>query len=595
MVSLTGGQIVCEYLRKEKVPYIVGIPGHGILPFLDAFVDQNDVKPIMVKHEQAAAHVADGYYRASGRPLGVFTSVGPGACNTVTGVATAYVDSSAMVVFTGSVQTYMFGRGILQEIERKHWSDFWQVIEPVVKRSWQVTRVDQLPRVLTQAFKLATTGRPGPVHIDLPVDIQAEAADVEIPEPAEHRAEGRLRGDAAQINKAVKLLLSAKRPSIIAGGGTIISNASEELSELAEFLGAPVMTTFRGISKGVFPEDHPLYGFYPGHATTIGNEITTKSDVILVVGSRLRDETTGSFTPGETFNVPPTKVIHVDIDSNEIGKNIATEIGIIGDAKSVLRDILEVMHSSRTQKSRKSSYTQSEYFKEIQRLRKDWEGEVEEQVNSNPMSIARVLKEARSFLARDSIVISSAGLPQEIVHQQFPIYYPRTYISSGGYSTMGFGIPAAIGAQLAAPDKQVLAVEGDGSFLMTGEEMTTAVQYGLPIVVLLLNNYGWVSIRDHQIRQHGMERTIATEFIDKKGKLYSPDFVKLAEAYRCYGEKVERPEDVKPALRRAFDSGKPAIVEAIVARKFPVSGAKGYRVWDLAPIPSYLRSRKGKS
>jgi acetolactate synthase-1/2/3 large subunit len=588
MVSLTGGQIVYEYLRKEKVPYIVGIPGHGILPFVDAFVGKDDIKPIMVKHEQAAAHVADGYYRASGRPLAVFTSVGPGACNTVTGVATAYVDSSAMVVFTGSVQTYMFGRGILQEIERTHWSDFWEVIQPVVKRSWQVTRVDQLPRVLTQAFKLATSGRPGPVHIDLPVDIQAEAADVEIPEPNTHRPGGRQRGDAAQIAKAAGLLLSASRPAIIAGGGAIISNASEELQEIAEFLGAPVTTTFRGISKGVFPEDHPLYGFYPGHGTSIGNAITTKADVILVVGSRLRDETTASFSLGETFNIPPTKIIHVDIDANEIGKNIETEIGIVGDAKSVLKDLLEAFNSMR---AKKRNYTQSDYFKEIQGLRKVWEEEVEEQRNSDPMSIARVLAEARSFLGRDSIVVSSAGLPQEIVHQQFPMYLPRTYISSGGYSTMGFGIPAAIGAKLASPDRQVMAIEGDGSFLMTGEEMTTAYQHGLPIVVLLLNNYGWISIRDHQIRQHGEKRTIATEFIDKRGDLYSPDFVKLAEAYRCYGEKVERPEDIKPALKRAFDSGKPAIVEARVSRKFPVSGAKGYTTWDLAPIPSHLRQR----
>ena len=206
MPFLTGGQIVLEYLKKEKVPYVVGIPGHGCLPLVDAFVGQDDVRPIMVKHEQSAAHVADGYYRASGNPLGVFTSVGPGACNTIVGVATAYVDSSAMVVFTGSVQTYMMGRGILQEVERKHWSDFWQVIDPVVKRSWQITRVDQLPRVLPQAFKLATTGRPGPVHIDLPADVQAEGADVEVPNPSMHRATGRQRGDSAQVERAAALL-----------------------------------------------------------------------------------------------------------------------------------------------------------------------------------------------------------------------------------------------------------------------------------------------------------------------------------------------------------------------------------------------------
>ncbi len=585
MVLLTGGQIVYEYLKKEKVPYIVGIPGHGCLPLLDAFVGKGDVKPIMVKHEQAAAHLADGYYRASGKPLAVFTSVGPGACNTVTGVATAYVDSSAMIVLTGSVQTYMFGRGILQEIERKHWSDFWRVIEPVVKRSWQVTRVDQLPRVLTQAFKLALGGRPGPVHIDLPVDIQAEAADVEILEPEQHRPEGRQRGDANQIKRAARLLLSAKRPAIIAGGGVITSGADGELKELAEFLGAPVLTTFRGMSKGVFPEDHPLYGFYPGHASPIGNAISTKSDVLLVVGSRLRDETTGSFTAGVALNVPPTKVLHIDLDINEIGKNVPTEVGILGDAKAVLSDLLDVLKSH----SKKRSYRQTEYFKEVQALRRQWEEELEEQRSLDPMSIARVLKEVRTFLEREAIVISSAGLPQELVHQQLPMYLPRTYISSGGYSTMGFGIPAAIGAKLASPKRQVLAIEGDGSFLMTGEEMTTAYQYGLPIVVLVLNNFGWISIRDHQLRQHGEKRSIATEFVDRNGRLYSPDFVKLADAYSCYGERVRKPEEIRPALRRAFQSGKPAIVEAIVARKYPVSGGKSYGVWDLAPIPSYLR------
>jgi acetolactate synthase-1/2/3 large subunit len=587
MVLLTGGQIIYEYLKKEKVPYIVGIPGHGCLPLVDAFVGQDDVKPIMVKHEQSAAHLADGYYRVSGKPLGVFTSVGPGACNTISGVATAYVDSSAMLVFNGSVQTYMMGRGILQEIERKHWSDFWQVIDPVVKRSWQITRVDQLPRVLPQAYKLATTGRPGPVQLDLPVDIQAEAADVEIPDPVMHRARGRQRGDAGEIERAAKLLVSSRRPAIIAGGGSIISGASGELMELAEYIGAPVCTTFRGISKGVFPEDHPLYGFYPGHGSPIGNAITTKADVLLVVGSRMRDETTGSFIRGVSLNVPPTKVIHIDIDGAEIGKNVPTAIGIVGDARSILRDLVDAIKA----RSKRRSYKSAPYYKEIQTLRKSWEDELVEMQAVDPMCMSRILKEVRDFLRRDAIVLTSAGLPQEYTCQQFPMYLPRTYITSGGYSTMGFGIPAAIGAKLAAPNKQVLDIEGDGSFLQTGEEMTTARQYGIPIVVLVLNNYGWISIRDHQITQHGAGRELATEFIDSNGKLYSPNFVKLAEAYGCYRERITKPQDVRPVLKKAFESGKPAIIEAIVPRDYARSAGRKYGAWDLAPIPNYLRGR----
>ena len=586
MPLLTGGQIIYEYLKKEGVPYVAAISGHGDLALLDPFLGQDRIKIITTKHEQGAAHLADGYFRASGKPLCVFTSIGPGACNTTSAVATAFVDSSAMVIFTGSVQTYFMGRGILQEIERKHWSDFWRVLEPVVKRSWQVTRVDQLPRVLPFAFKLATGGRPGPVHIDMPLDVQAEAAEVTVPDPSAYRPSGRQRGDQEEVKKAIELLISAKRPVIIAGGGVVLSDASQELRELAEFLGAPVLTTFRGISKGVFPEDHELFAYYSGHATSIGNEVSTSADVILVVGSRLRDETMGSFKPGAVLNIPPTKIIHVDIDINEIGKNVPVDVGILGDAKSVLHDMLSV-----ARKTARADYRKTSYFKELQEKKAKWQKVVDESVSSTPMSMGRVLKEAREFLRRDAIVVVSAGLPQEFVCRQFPMYEPRTFISSGGYSTMGFGVPASIGAKLAHPERQVLDIEGDGSFLMTGLEMHTAYQHNVPIVVLILNNYGWISIRDHELRQHGQGHVIATEFVDPKGRLYSPDFVELAHSLSCYGEKVRRPEEVQPALERAFASGKPAIVEAIVDRDYPASSPEVFGPWDLAPMPSYLHRK----
>ncbi len=583
MTLLSGGQLIVEYLEKEGVPYLVGVPGHGNFPQLDALVGRKTPKFVQVKHEQAAAHLADGYFKATGKPLAVTTSIGPGAFNTLVGVATAYLDSSAMLVLTGSAHTYMQGRGLLQEVERKYWSDFRRVMEPITKWSCEVTNMQLLPRALAQAFREMLTGRPGPVHLDLPMDIQAEMTELEVLPAGKHRATGRMRGDEAQIAEATKLLAKAERPVIVAGGGVAISGASGELMSVAEFLGAPVVTTLRGNAKGVFPEDHPLCGFYPGTpGSTIGNELCKEADVILAVGFTFYDEAASSYKSGTTFNIPPTKLVQVDVDPKEVGKNYPVEVGIIGDAKVVLADL----HEALSKVFRRRDYSKSPYFSKVQRLRKEWEAELQRRNEGSPMTMGRFFRELREILPRNAILVTDAGWPQTISGQMFPSYLPRTYITAGTMSTMGFALPGAIGAKLGLPDRQVVSAQGDGSFLMIGEELATAVQYDIPVVEVILNNFGFTSIRDTQLSLY-KGRVIGTSFLKSDGSLYSPDFVKMAEAYGCRAERLERPEEVAEAVKRSVDSGKPSVIEVMIERQYPRSSQVSYGWWDL-PVPKYL-------
>lgn len=596
-MRLTGGEIVAESLIKHGVPYLVGIPGHGCLGLIDAFKDREDkIKVLQVRHEQSAVHLADGYYRVTGSPLAVFTSIGPGAINTAVGLATAYVDSTAVLVLTGDVHTHMFGRGVLQEIERQRWADFPRILEPIVKRSWQVTKVEQLPYVMHRAFNQMFSGRPGPVLIDLPMDVQADSVDAEIPEPSAREVNERVVGDSRQVHRAAELLLEARRPVILAGGGVTTSSAFEELKEIAEFLGAAVVTTMMG--KGVFPEDHPLYGWHGGSkGTSCGNALTQSADVILAVGCRFADETCSSYRQGVTFNIPPTRLIHVDIDPAEIGKNYPVAVGIIGDAKSTLEVLIQELMSLGEPKD----YVGSPFFAEIRRLKEEWFRRLSEFRNSarNPLTISSFLVELRDLLDRNAIVVTGAGHPQAQVLQEFPFYEPRTCITSGGFSTMGFTLPAAIGAKLAvlrqaqdgAPDRQVVGVDGDGGFLMTMQELATAVQYAIPVVIVILNNFGWQSIRDLQMAAYGKERVIATEFMGADEQPYSPNFAEIAKAFGAYGERIERPEEVRPALARAFAAGRPGVVEVIVNREYPHSGGLVTGWWDV-PVPTYLAEKR---
>jgi len=587
-MKMTGGEIVVEYLIQEKVPYAAGIPGHGCLALVDAlFKAKKRIGVIQVRQEMSAVHLADGYYRVSGKPLAVFTSIGPGAINTAIGLATAYVDSTAVLALTGDTHVHMFGRGVLQEIERTHSSNFPRVLEPIVKRYWQAVNVEQLPHIMQRAFSQMLCGRRGPVLVDLPMDVQAASADVKLPAPQAHKCSARVKPDPAAIEQAALLLVHAKRPVILAGGGIHSSAAHEELRVLAEFLGAAVVTTMMG--KSSFPENHTLYGWHAGSkGTTIGNTLCSKADVLLAVGCRFADETTSSYRRGVSFSIPPTKLIHVDIDAGEIGKNYPVEVGIVGDAKVALNDLLNAV----IKLAPKGGKKKNEYFKEIQALQKKWLAYVRKLQTSDrtPPTMSRALKELRDELPEEAIVVCSSGNSQAQILQEFSFTKPGTLLTTGGFSTMGWSLPAAMGAKLARPNTPVVAVIGDGDFMMTMQELATAVQYDIPVVVCLLNNSGWISIKDLQMNAFGRDRAYATDF-EKDGKPYTPDFRKVAEAFECHAEKVTAPDKIRPAMRRALESGKPALVEVIVNRQFPHTGSPAVGWWDV-PVPAYLEERR---
>jgi acetolactate synthase-1/2/3 large subunit len=586
-MKLTGGQIVAEYLAREGVPYVLAIPGHGNVALLDAFVDRDDIRVLPVVHEQCATHIADAYYRVTGHPLAVSTSIGPGAVNAVSGLAQCYVDSVAVLLITGSVHTYMRGRAVLQEIERDHWANFPRMAEPIVKRWWQPSRVDQLPYVLHRAFNAMLTGRRGPALIDLPMDLQAEAADVEIPEPHARRPSLRARPDADLLRRAGELLRSSKRPAIAAGGGAHTSGAGPELVALAEVLGAPLTTTWQG--KGVVPEDHELYAWHPGDiGASCANELLREADVVLAVGYRFVDWTASSYRDGVTYS-SKSKLVQIDLDPQEIGKNYPVEVGIVADAKDALADLVAWLRENGGARE----WRGSDYHREIRERVEAWRDSFAGRRDSDeaPISISRALRDLRGVLARDGIVVTGAGLPQSQVYQEFPVYEPHTHVTSGGFSTMGFTVPAAIGAKLAAPDRQVVGVAGDGDFAMNVQELATAVQLGLDVVYLVLNNYGWQSINNLQKGTFGRE--LITRFRTPDGAFYSPDFTRLAEAYGCHAERVEEPGDVGPALERAFAAGGPAVVEAICATEGPMAQLSKVGWWDV-PIPAYMEEQRAE-
>lgn len=590
-MELTGGQIVVETLIREGVPYIVGIPGHGTLGLSDALIEQDQLKVLQVRHEQAAVHLADGYYRVAGVPLAVFTSIGPGAMNTCIGVASCYVDSIPVLVLTGNSHTYMAGRGVLQEIERKHDADSLAVFEPIAKRIWRPANVGRLPRILQRAFAEMLTGRRGPVVVDLPMDVQCDSVDVgaRLPRPDTYRPTGPVLPNPDLVAKAGRLLDQAERPVIVAGGGVIAAGAWDELRQLAEFLGAPVVTTMMG--KGAFPEDHPLSGFHGGSkGTTCGNALTANADVLLAVGMRFADESTSSYRQGVTYAIPPTRLIHLDLDPTEIGKNYPVEVGIVADAWAGLVVLLDWFRSN----SAPRDYAQSDYFAHIQRLREEWLAQVQELTTSDhvPITISRLIAEVRAFLDRDAIVVTSSGNVQVQWFQEAMVYEPKTNLTAGGFSTMGWTVPAALGAKLAAPDRHVVGLVGDGDFLMTAQELATAVQYDIPVVYIVANNAGWIAIRDLQAAAYGEERAVGAEFLKDDAPI-SPDLTALARAFGCHAERVSAPDEVRPALERAFATYAPAVVEVMVERAYPLSGSPAVGWWDV-PVPTYLAEQRAQ-
>ena len=587
-MQLTGGEIVAEHLVANNVPYALGIPGHGCLALADAFLKYKDkISVIMPKQEMCAVHMADAYYRVTGRPLACFTSIGPGAINTAIGVATCYVDSTAALVLTGDAHTHMRGHGLLQEIERSQDSVFTRILEPVVKRAWRVDTVGQVNTIMGRAFNIMQSGRPGPVLVSLPMDVQAAAADVDGIRPAQRAPGGILLADAGELKRAADLLRKAKRPVILAGGGIHSAGAYRELQQLAESVGAAVVTTMQG--KGCFPEDHPLYGWHTGSkGTSCGLKLTSGADVILAVGCRFADETASSFKHGVSFRIPPAKLIHIDIDPTEIGKNYPAEVGIVGHARRALADLNQLLKGKGPK-----DFSRTAYCKDIEKFRAAWLRHVArlQNKNLNPPTISRCLKEIREAAARDAYIVTSSGNAQAQMLQEFPFPVPGTCLTTGGFSTMGWTLPAALGAKLAKPLRQVVGIVGDGDFMMTMQELHTAMQYGLNAVTVVLDNQGWIAIKDLQQDAFGVDRAVAVDFTTRKGDLLKPDFKAIAEGFGCYSEHVTGPGDVAPALDRCIKAGRPALLHVNVWREHPDSGSPAMGWWDV-PIPAYLKKKR---
>jgi acetolactate synthase-1/2/3 large subunit len=578
-MRLSGGEVIARSLKEYGVKYVAAIPGHGAWAMLDAFLQPDSAIPVIqVFHEQSAVHMADGYFRASGRPMAAMTSVGPGATNTIIGLATAFADSTSLVLITGAPPTHMQGHGTMQELERSYQNDFGSLVRHVTKRRWSAASAGALPFVMHRLFSSMLTGRPGPVHLEVPMDVQAEMADVQIHDLRARLPVGRAYPDPEAIAEAAQLLRSAERPVIVVGGGAISSEASEELLELAESVGSAVVTTWNG--KGGFPEDHPLFAGSVGQTGTVpGNSIAASADLVVSVGCRFTDWSASSYRRGVSFSIPPAKLIHIDVDPQEIGKNYPAAVGIVADAKPAVAALVAELGADGGAKDR-------QYFRaDIDKLKREWDESTAQRINSEecPFTSQRPLRDLRRVLPRDGIVVVGSGNTQGAVKQTFPVYEPRTHLTSGSFSSMGWAVPAAIGAKLARPDRKVVCVLGDGDFLQTLQEVAVCVTNDIAVTFLVQNNSGYMSIRGGQRKI--MDRHVASEFTRTDGSPYSPDFVAFAKSFGLEAWRPESSAELESTLARAVDSEGPTLVEVPTSRDASGPWVPGW--WDF-PVPGYI-------
>jgi acetolactate synthase I/II/III large subunit len=555
---MTGARAFVECLYRENVEIIFGYPGGVLLPIYDELYDAN-LHHLLVRHEQAAVHAAEGYARATGKVGVCLATSGPGATNLVTGIANAYMDSIPIVAFTGQVPSSMLGNDAFQE------ADITGITMPITKHNYLVQDVKDLPRIIKEAFHIASTGRPGPVLVDIPKDITTDELDFVYPDTVELRGyKPTFKGNAQQVKRAASVIKGSKRPVIYAGGGVIGSEASKELLEFAEKLKAPVTTTLTGI--GGFPNDNELYLGMPGmHGTKYANYAIQESDVLIAVGVRFDDRVTGKTT---SF-APNAKVIHIDIDPAEISKIIKVDVPIVGDAKQILGALLEHVSECDTK----------DWLDKIATWKRDFPLFY---VNRDDVIKPQYILEQISEVCPDAIIVTEVGQHQMWAAQYFNYKEPRTFISSGGLGTMGYGFPAAIGAKLGRPDKIVVDVSGDGSFQMNSQEMATIVQNNIPIIIAIFNNGYLGMVRQWQALffEHRYSHTTIEN---------SVDFVKLAEAYGAMGIRVTKPSEVKAAIEKAVEANGPVLIDFVIEREENVSpmvpaGAAINEILDLEDI-----------
>ena len=537
METMIGAKALMKALEKEGVKEVFGLPGGANLPMYDEFA-RCDIRHILTRHEQSAAHMADGFGRVSRKPGVCFATSGPGATNILTGIATAQADSAPMVAVTGQVPVAMIGRDAFQE------SDIIGMANPVVKYAFQPRDAKEIPEVVRKGFFIAETGRPGPVLIDIPKDVQQNEAEMVFPD------EFKIRGyhpwtdpDMVNVEKAITMLLGAEKPVILAGGGTIISSAFAELQALAELLMIPVVTTFKG--KGAFPENHPLsLGPIGMHGHAEANKIMTEADCVLAIGTRFSDRSVGTFEEFEKR----LKIIHMDVDPAEIGKNQTTSVAVVGDVRASLRIMVKMLMQKAVKQTEENTW-----IKHVKETKEYWRENLK--LHPGEMGAAKILRKLRELLPHQSIVTTEVGQHQMWASLFFDVIQPGTFFSSTGLGTMGWGFPAAIGAKVAKPDVAVVDIAGDGSFAMTENSLATAVLEDIPVIVFVLNNFTLGMVAQWQRTFYG-RRMIGVD----QGK-YCPDYVKLAESYGAQGIRAESMDELDKAIKSALSSDVATVID----------------------------------
>lgn len=581
MPLMKGGQLIAETLVQEGVPYVFGICGHGNVGILDALYDVRDkIKLVSPRHEQCAGHMADAYFRVKHRPVATLTSTGPGSANIVMSCITALSDSSAFLAITSNVPTSQHNRAPFQELYRHNQADFAQVMRPVVKRAFQPTRVDMLPLALRQAMDTMVTGRPGPVNLDIPYNVYQEAAEVQLPPRAHVMGTHRPGASEADIAATLDLLAAAKNPVFFIGHGATLAEAGPEITALAERLQVPVITSPNGM--GAIRGNHPLaLGFIGRNGAYPANQAGRHADLVITLGTRFDDRSASSWQPGYSWNFPKTKLVHVDIDPQELGRNYPPTLGVIADVQVFARQLLAGI-AGRAAVFPASRY--APWLEEVRGWQAEWESFVRPHFgdSTSPLRPEFVVGTLQKMLPEDVILALDSGVHHNWFMQFWQAMRPQSMLNSWGYSSMGFGVCGALGAQLAAPDRPVVAVVGDGGFTMAPYVLCTAVEYELPVVWVVWNNFAWAAIRDIQ---YGMfdGREIGTAFYKgESGQRYNPDFAAWARACGAEGLTVTRPQELAGAVELALKKRRPCVIDVHVDGEVrpPSTGT-----WQLPPTP----------
>ncbi|SIQ59089.1 acetolactate synthase-1/2/3 large subunit [Aromatoleum tolulyticum] len=573
MKQLISHQLV-RYLEDRGVEHIFGLCGHTNIAVLTALEDSK-IRLINTRHEQIAAHAADGYARATKKASVVLSHLGPGLTNAATGVANAALDSIPMVVIAGDIPSYYYGKHPHQEINLHADASQWEIYRPFVKRAWRVDTPELFPEILEKAFQLAESGRPGPVLVNVPMDFFSREIDVSLFTRLRHHTKALQKPsiDDVTAKKIVQALLDAKDPVIYAGGGVILADAAEELRAFAEHLSLPVAHSLMG--KGVLPDDHELVlgmtGFW---GTKLVNDKCRNADWIVGLGTRFAEADCSSWENEFTFSFPPTKLIHIDIDSNEIGRNYPVEIGVVTDLKNALT-VLNRVAREMLPEGRKNDALR----KEIAAFRETFVAGNQKFVQDDcfPMMPERILSVVREVLPRDAFITTDVGWNKNGVGQQFPIYTPGSILTPGGYCTMGFGAPAALGAKVAFPDRVVVSLVGDGGFGQNPAVLATAVEENIPVIWVVMNNFAFGTIAGLQKAHYG---TTTGTLFRKDGEPYQADFAAVARAYGAEGVKIESAEQFKEVLAQAVKSNKPFVID-VAMKNNPVPTTGHWNILDI--------------